>query len=520
MYSQILAALALAVLLAACVNFANLSIGMAASRAREVGVRKVLGGTRAHLIRQFWGEALILSALSLAVAVAVSEMVLPAFGALVGRDLHIHYGKDWTVLVGVAAFTALVAGSYPAIVLSALPPVHVLAGRLRMTGTGSFGRGLVVLQFAFSTGLIVATLAMSKQIDYLRTRDLGFRAEQVVVLDAGRRWDEAALDRLRQLVRAYRDEASRRPEIESVSVSNMVYATGWYEGRTIRDAAGQKAYGRRYDTGWDFVEAMGLEIVAGRDFSPEHPSDPADGLLVNEELIRTCGLDEVVGRGIPSTCARSNLTGDKTVIGVVGDFHLRPVQESIEPAVIHLDPASSRLRHVLVRIRPQGIPETLALLRAHWQRILPDRPFSYSFLDQEVERSLRADRRWQSVSRYSAGLAVFIACLGVFGLSALAAERRTKEIGIRKVLGATVPSLLGLLSREFTWLVLGANALAWPASYLALSRWLEDYAYRVDIGWGLFAAAGGAALAVAWLASSWQTLRVARANPVEALRYE
>jgi len=532
LYAQLLAWAAVAVLLVASVNFTNLAIGTASTRAREVGVRKTMGSTRLRLMRQFWGEALLLAGVALALAVALAEMLLPSFNSLVQRRMDLDLASHWQLAAGIVTIVGLVAGAYPAAVMSAFSPTAILRRRLRIEGNTWFCRALLVFQFAISIGLIAAALFVSQQLDFLRSRDLGFDEEQVIVVDA----ECSDLTRARYHA-LLQQEAETGDRLVQVCVTNMLYGAGHkgfdpspgFQGSGVTLDDGRVIHGMRFHVDHGFISTMGLDLAAGREFSHDLATDATESVLVNEAFLEVLGLDDVVGQSPPMHAAQRMLRG-RRVIGVVGDFQVERVQQAIGPAAIHLrlpeqelDPDFSgdgRLRYVVARMRPEDVRGTVELLKSTWEEVAPDQPFLYTFLDENVERSLREEVRWMTASRWMAGLVIFIACLGVLGLSAMAAERRTKEIGVRKVLGASVPSLLSLLAREFTWLVVAASILAWPAAHYGLSRWLEGYAYRADLSATVFLGGGVAALVVVWLTASWQIARAALANPIEALRYE
>ncbi|MBI2506010.1 MAG: ABC transporter permease [Candidatus Latescibacteria bacterium] len=512
-YSYILAGMALAVLLIACVNFANLAIGLASTRFREVGMRKVLGATRGQLIGQFWGEAVLLSFFALVLGIVLTELFLPMFNGLVDRHLSLDYGSAWPVLGSLVLVTGLVAGSYPALVLSGFHPVVVLKGRMKLGGTGLFSRGLVVLQFALSILLMAGTLVMAAQMHYLQARNLGFNPEQVVVLDTfGLNRQEKA-----RMLEVYRQTMAQHADLLKVSMGNMSFdrgdmgTGGTYEGRPIGFST--------FVVDYDYVETLGMELVEGRDFSREFATDQDQAILINKSLMRELGWDTAMGKRF-SIEGGTGWEKNKTIIGVVRDFHYKPLRQQIAAATFNLRRGNGDLQYIFARISPQDIPAAMQLLRETWSRVAPDLPFAYSFLDEDVERQYREDERWGKMVRYSALFTISIACLGAFGLTSLTVARRTKEIGIRKVLGASVPGIMALLSKEFTYLVLIANLVAWPLAWYTMHRWLENFAYRIELGPGVFVLGGVLVLLIAWLTVSWQAIRAARANPVEALRYE
>ncbi len=508
LYVYILSGIALSVLLVACVNFMNLSVGLASTRFREVGVRKVLGATRSRLAGQFWGEAVLLSLIAMFAGVALAEQALPTFNNLVERRLTLHYRSMWFTLVGLALMVGCIAGSYPALTLSRFQPVDALKGKLKIGGGNWFSRGLVVLQFSLSVILIVTTLVIARQMNFLRAKDLGFKKEHVVVIHAG--WELGGSER-RRFVDLLRHEVAPHGRIVGVSAAGASFGDDkWgsckdltYEGHSM------KCY--FHNTDYDFLKTLELELAEGRDFSKDFPTDVKESVLVNEAFVRQLGLRSPIGKKAPRF--------GKTIVGIVKDFHLLSLHHDIVPVVLELGP-DAMLEYIFVRLGPDRIPTTLGLLKEKWQEIVPYKPFVYSFLDEDVAQQYRAEKRWERIVHYSAAFAILIACLGAFGLTSLAVARRTKEIGIRKVLGASVSNIVMLLSREFVLLVGIANLIAWPVAYYAMRWWLENFAYRIALGSGVFILGGTLALAVALLTVSVQAIQAARANPVGALRYE
>jgi putative ABC transport system permease protein len=511
-YSCVLSGIALAVLLIACVNFINLSLGLSATRRKEIGVRKVLGALRLQLAKQFWGEAVLLSLLALLLGVGLAELCLPLFNDLTQRDLRLDYGAIWPALIGIALVVGLVTGVYPALVLSRFQPVEVMKGTLRLGGRNWFSQTLVAVQFALSIVLIVATLLISRQLAFLRKMNLGFNAEQVMVIDIGERHAEGG-----RILAAYRQFAAQQPRILSLSMANMSFGTRDYFGTVLSEQAEPKTSILTYTVDYDYLKTLEMALIAGRDFSPDFPTDEKEALLVNESLVEFLHLDDPVGKEIPFD--NDSIFWGR-IIGVVRDSHVKPLHDRLGPALFRLRSGNGWLRYILVRIAAEDIPGTLASLKDTWYQTVPDQPFAFSFLDEDVDRTFREDERWMAITRYSALVAIFVACLGVFGLTSLTVARRTKEIGIRKVLGASVPSIVMLLSKEFTYLVLAANLIAWPLAWYAMNRWLQSFAYRIELGPEVFVLGGVLALLIAWLTVSCQAIRAARANPVEALRYE
>jgi putative ABC transport system permease protein len=509
-YSYILAGIGLVVLLIACINFMTLAIGRAASRTLEVGMRKTLGAFRSQLMKQFWGEAMLFSFFALLLGIALAEAFLPVFNSLANKTLSVDYLGDWKiygVFTGLAMLAGLVAGGYPAVFLSRFNPVTTLKNQITLRGKNRLSQILLVAQFALSVLLIISALIMSYQLDLLTTHQPGFNAEQIVVIPTNTRDREGE-----QLLQLYRDKLSGQSRILGIAGNSDGF---------IREPS-WKSFGKADGSNWqvnvmrvdhDFVKILGMEILQGRDFSQEITSDAAHALLVNETLVKEFDWQEPVGY------AFTDFDSSATVIGVIKDFNYASLHQKIKPLVLHLD-AKWAIKYIFVRIAPGDFAGTLALLRNAWREIAPSRPFDYYFLDEDFDQQYRAEERWTQIVLYATAFAIVIACVGLFGLSALTVAKRTKEIGVRKVLGASVAGIVGLLSREFVKLILVANLIAWPLAYIAMNSWLQDFAYRVDVGWWVFVLAGGLVLLIALLTVSYQAAKAALANPVEALRYE
>ena len=507
-YSYILATISLAVLLIACVNFTNLSLGLVSSRYKEVGVRKVLGSTRGQLVQQFCGEAVVLTLLALLVGWLLAELSLPLFNSLVDRKLALGYDPAWIGLVGLVLAAGVLSGSYPALVLSRPQPHEVFRGRQRLRSGNWFGKGLIVVQFTLSTGLIILTLFMSQQMDFLRKRNLGYSGAQVVVVHEGY---ALTPEEKRRLLEMYQNTAVQYPDVADIAASSFAFDGSYAPFVTYSDEGGTLAF-FSINTDARLVKTLGMELVQGRGFIEGSEKDLKESVIVNETLVRKLGWDNPIGKVLPQVQGR-------TVVGVVKDFHLQSLHHQIEPVVMEYKDNDS-FSNLFIKVRSGALPGVLELLEKQWYQIIPYHPFEYSFLDTDMERQYRADEQWGRIVWYSAVLAIAIACLGAFGLTALNLARRTNEIGIRKVLGASVPSIVALLSKEFTYLVLAANLISWPIAWYAMHRWLESFAYRIELGPGVFVLGGVLALAIAWLTVSYQAIRAARANPVEALRYE
>jgi len=514
-YSYILAGIGLIVLLIACINFMTLAIGRAASRTREVGMRKTLGALRSQLMKQFWGEAMLFSFFALLLGIALAETFLPVFNALANKSLAINYAGDWriyavfiTLMIGIG----LLAGGYPAIFLSRFQPIATLKNKIFFSGKNRLSQTLIVAQFSLSVLLVICTIIMSNQLDLLKTHQPGFNEEQVVVIPTSAR--DAEGEKLLQL---YREKLAGQSRVLGVTGNSDGFYkdTGWrsFGGD---DGATWQVNVMRVDP--DFIKTFGMEILQGRNFSREITADVNKSVIVNETLAKDLGWKEPVGN-IFSDFSTKELKAPE-VIGVVKDFNYASLHERVKPLVLLLDPSYAAIRYIYVKLAPGDFTEALALLQKNWREIAPNKPFDYYFLDADFDQRYRGEERWTQIVTYAMLFAIAIACIGLFGLSALTVAKRTKEIGIRKVLGASIFSVVRLLTNEFVLLIMFANLLAWPSAYFAMQQWLQDFAYRLDMTMWPFVLSGIFALGVALLTVSFQAIKAALANPVESLRYE
>ncbi len=514
-YAYILAGMAILVLLIACCNFMILAVGRSTSRAKEVGMRKVAGALRRQIAWQFLGEAICLSLLALLLGLGLAELLLPTFSHLAGQELAISLRYNPVLLLSLSVLvllTGLCAGSYPALFLSRFRPLAVLKDQITLGGGKRLTRVLVVMQYALSIFLLASTLTMARQTDYLKSKKLGYDQEHVLVLRTFTGWNAEGARQLE----VFRQALAGRAEIKNVSGTVFSFTRGWSQEGFESEGVSRSAYVYRVEE--NYLATLGMELVAGRNFSKEFPSDSSNAVIINEALARDFGWDNPVGRQIIGFNNVKGLT-PPTVIGVVKDFHFLSLHQKIAPVILHVNP-SWPIRYFLVKIANRNIPQTLTLLRDAWRRVSPNAPFEFYFLNEDVNNQYRAEQRWGKIVGCTSVLANFIACLGLFGLATLTVARRNKEIGIRKVLGASVAGVVCLLSQDFAKLVLAASLAAWPMAYFAMNQWLQDFAYRINLGWWVFAVAGGITLLLALLTVSVQAIKAALANPVEALRYE
>ena len=517
--------IALLVLIIACFNFINLATARSASRAREVGIRKVFGSKKNQLIQQFLSESIAVSLISLVLGIALVMTILPLFNNLSGKQFEqTQLLKLPAILgfLGIIIFTGFIAGSFPAFILSAFQPVVVLRGKFSSASKNSSLRKiLVIVQFAISIFMIVGILTMVRQLDYMKNKDLGFKKEQLLVSQffGNRREEENS-----QRFDALKDRILKNPNITAISFSAIIpggelgYDAYLPEGRgddeTVR--------ARNYWVDYDFVKTYGMEIVLGRDFSREFSTDAGEAIIINEKMAQALGWgDDCLGKRIYNI-ARDNREG--RIVGVVKDFHSGSMRLEISPVILSCEPEF--FAFVTARILPVNVPSTLSFLennlREVSQQVFPDREFTfdYHFVDDDFRTKYAEEEKARQVYVIFGALAVFIACLGLFGLASFTLEQRTKEIGVRKVLGASVNNIIFLLSKEFAKLVLFANIVAWPLAFYVMNRWLGNFAYRIGIGWDIFVLSGILAIVIALFTVCFHSVRAALSNPATALRYE
>ncbi len=509
----ILLSIAAGVLLIACINFTTLSIGRSARRAKEVGVRKVMGSERRQLVMQFLSEAVVLSILSAIAGLLLARFLLPYFNNLSGRELEFSYSlypeMIW-MLGGLILLVGLLAGSYPALILSGFSPIDVLKSKIKVSGSNLFTKSLVTVQFALSIGLIICTMIILQQTKYMSSKNPGFNRENVIVVES----DEV---KAKEVYPLFRQAIVFRPDIAGVAGAELGLGeeAGW--SRSGFEYNGDHKDVFEYFIDPNYIGVMGMKIIAGRNFNPIIASDTLTSVIVNEAMVKDFGwtIDKAVGQQIKGYME----TKTPVVIGVVKNFHFRPFEEEVKPQMFHqfADYAPTK---IFVRIKPGNPSPALAAMTKTWSSIMPDLPFKYSFLDESIDNFYKAERRWSSIIGWAGGISVFLACLGLFGLAALAAVNRTKEIGIRKVLGASLPAIVKLLSRDFMKLVVVALIIAAPLAWYFMNKWLQDFAYRISIGWWIFIMAGALALIIAFITIAFQAVKAGIANPVGALRSE
>ncbi len=516
-YVHIFTAMAIFVLVIACVNFINLTTARSSERAREVGLRKVIGARRENLVKQFFGESFLFSSAAVMCALLLVALFLPTFNALSGKqftfgqnilnDLRLILG-----VVGIGFFTAALSGFYPAILLSSFQPVKVLRASKIATGSSRspiLRRGLVVLQFFLSIILMIGTFIIYQQLDFIKNRELGFDKSQIVCSDST--WGNTDLQTIKE-------ELQKNPKVKGVTFASQ--KMGEWESGAREDV---KWEGRAPDLkitfevifcDYDYLDTYGMEMVQGRYFSREFPSDEVQAFILNETAVQEMGYGERSPVG-ESLSFWGQYNGN--VIGVIKDFHTQSLHDHIQPVIMAYNPGS--LDNVSIRISSEDMPSTLKFIGEKWQAMGGER-FEYFFLDESLNQRYSTELATGSLLKYFTFLAIFISCIGLLGLVSFIAQQRTKEIGVRKILGASVFSIIKLLVNEFLLLIVLANMIAWPLAYVIVKKWLENFAYRTDIGLFFFALSGGLALMVGLLTAGLQSLKTATADPVESLRYE
>lgn len=506
MYSYILSGIALFILLIACINFVNLTVARSVKRAKEIGIRKVVGGGRKQLIIQFLGESFLLCIIAFALAIGLVELILPVFNNLSNKSLALSYLFDAKLVGGYIVLfmiTSLLAGFYPALVLSGYNPVQTLYSRFNIAGKNYLQKSLVVLQFALASFLIIATFTIYKQFNFLTTEKLGYDDTNIVrVGNSFKTHDEAWL---------FRNELLKDPNIISVAPRN---GGSW---GTVAKVANDSTIQFDYETvDENFLPTFKIPLAQGRNFSPAFPSDSANSVLVNETFVKQAGWKNPLGQTI-------NFWYDNnkkyTVIGVVKDYHYQPLSQKIGPEVFTMK-KNNNYGQVFIKIKPNTASSSLKTIQKTFKQLFPLSPYSYTFMNDENRKNYDAEAKWKQIMLFGAILTIFISCIGLFGLSVLSAEKRTKEIGIRKVLGASVKKVVTILSKDFLKLVFISLIISIPAAWIVANKWLQNYPYRISLSWWLFASGGILVILIALITVSFQAIKAAIANPVKSLRTE
>jgi putative ABC transport system permease protein len=509
-YVKLFTVIAVFVLLIACINFMNVTTARSIKRGKEIGVRKVIGALRSGLIRQFIGETLLIVFFAFMLAMLLVALVLPMFNTLTQKQivLPLDQYSFWIAMLLLGILTGFVSGSYPALYLSSFNPVHAFKGALKFGSAALwFRKSLVVFQFTLSMLLIIGTIVISRQVSYIQSVNLGYDRENFIFVplegDLGKRFDVFKTQLLSQPGVSLLTRMSEPP----TNIQNGTGGVIW-EGKDPNS----KLQFTQASVGYDFVKTMNITLLQGRDFSQDFPSD-SSGYLLNEAALKLTGYEDPIGKPI-------TLWGDKgTIIGIMKDFHFSSLHQAIRPMILRLK-ENSLSRWALVRTEPGKTKEALASVEAVYKKLNPQFPFTYQFSDEEYQKLYGNERVVETLSNAFAALAIFISCLGLLGLAMFTAEQRTKEIGIRKILGASLTSLFGLLSKELFVLIAVSLMIASPLAWYLMEDWLQAYAYRIGIGWWMFLVAGGLTFLIALLTVSFQTVRALLVNPVNSLRAE
>ncbi|MBV4359506.1 ABC transporter permease [Pinibacter aurantiacus] len=509
---DIFSIIAVFILLIACINFINLTTARSSERAKEVGIRKVVGAAKSQVARQFIGESVILCIIAFLLTVLLSVLLLPLFNKLAGKVVSHGIFTNWQYLLllfSAAIGIGVLAGAYPALILSSFKPVVVLKGRF---ATGTKGillrKGLVIAQFSISVVLIIATLVVYSQMSYMRKRDLGFSKDQMLVVST--QGDPARF--------ALKNAVNSLPNVKSTALSSSVPGSGnpgAYSEIENKKGDLQIANLDLYFVDWNYIPQYKIKMVAGRSFSKDFGTDTTQAMVVNESVTKLLGYSspqEAVGRKFKQWGREGK------IIGVMQDFHFRSLQQPIKPLTMRIEPDGCDL--LSVNITGGNVPATLASIEKKWKEMIPNRPFSYFFMDEFFDRQYRGEERFGNLFLNFAILAIFISCLGLLGLASYSTMQRTKEIGVRKVLGASVTNITALLSSDFIKLVLIAIVIASPLAYIGMHKWLEGFAYRTSVSWWVFLLAALTAIFIALFTVSFQAIKAAVANPVKSLRSE
>jgi putative ABC transport system permease protein len=513
-YVYIFLLVAVFILLIACINFMNLTTAKSAARAKEVGIRKVVGSSRSNLVKQFLGESIITSFIALALAIVIVESLLHTYSNFIGRQLEIHYFDNFIIIpsiIGLALIVGLLSGSYPAFFLSAFRPVSVLKGKLKEGIKSSWLRNiLVIFQYSISIILIIGTIVVYKQLIFIQNERLGFDKEHVIMVK-----NPQALG---GNIGPFKEKLLQYSSVQNVTISHRV------PGKTLNNIGfGAEEVKENFTLNLcccdpDFKDVMKLEMAQGRFFSRDYPTD-SSAVIINEAALKVFGWDQPLNKKLHDWSNPRNIFH---VIGVVKDFHYESMHQKVRPMALLFLKGTYKwpANYISVRVNPGNISQTIQLIENTWEAFSPKLALAYSFLDEDYDRLYKNEQQTHQLFIVFSFLAIFIACLGLLGLASFMAQQRTKEIGIRKALGATVHHITVMLSKDFTKWVLLANLMAWPVAYLAMHKWLQDFAYRIEISWWMFVFAGVLAFIIALLTVSFQVLKAARKNPVESLQYE
>ena len=508
-YSYILMAIALGVLLIACLNFITLSVGRSSTRAREVGMRKTLGANRRQIMAQFWGEALLMSGIAVVLGMILAAVALPSFNIVAEKSLSmstLFTVQSVSAIVMLTILSGLLAGSYPALLLSGFQPVAVLKQSGGTLHGWKFARIMIVFQFVISIAMVSAMLIMHDQMQFVGNQDLGYDAEQVLVVNMNGSNLETDIVATR-----FGQQIANIPGVISSSGSSSAFGNSWSRTVLQKDDVNHIVYTNRMEP--SFLETMGISLLDGRNLSDEFETDASSAVLVNEAFVEAMGWKRGVGQGLPQM-------EEVTIVGVVRDFKFLSMRSQVPPVMLHMSPQMGSNNNTMVRFNVADVASVRTALEDAWKEVAPDAPFLAEFLDERIQLLYEAERRWKNIITYAAVLAFLLSSMGLFGMAAITTSRRTKEIGIRKVLGASTATIVRLLTREFAVLVLVAFVFATPLSIYVMSKWLSTFAYQVSIGAGVFLLSGAIALIITLSTVSFQAISAALADPVDSLKSE
>jgi putative ABC transport system permease protein len=518
-YSYALSIIGFFILFIAGINFVTLSIGKSVSRAGEVGIRKVVGANRKQLIVQYWGESLVLVAISAITGFIIAELLMPLFNSLSGKHLKFVFDPT-TILIFLAIIllTGLLSGIYPAFVLSSFNPIQVLKGKLKVGKKSFIRQFLVGGQFALSVILIAGTIAVFDQLEFVRNKDLGFNKENVLVIPTKLNMEDSF-----KIVQLFKNELSTNKNVIDVSAAATPMGDRWNMiGFSMPDGTYNRFYLNVVD--FNYLKTMGLKLISGRDFSKDYPSDYDQAVIVNEAFIKHFGLEDDVSGKMPGRFVNNK------IIGVVKDFNYESLHSKVKPAAIVLnfknilnaanDIDTNIEPRLLVRIKAGNIASTISAIKTIWEKLVPGITFNSTFLKDNIENQYRTEEQLTTIVSLSSILSILITCLGLFGLSILIIIQKTKEIGIRRLLGASAYSVYGILSKEFLLIILAAQLLGIPVAWYLINKWLTEFAYRIDIDAIIFLAAGLITIIIAFVTISIQAIKAANTKPVDTLRYE
>jgi len=512
-YVYFLICIAVLIITIACINFMNLATARSAERAREVGVRKTMGSMKGQLVSQFLIESVVLSAFATFLALIIAQLVLPYFNNLTGQRLEFSFSPTRLLsLLGVAVIVGFLAGSYPAFALSSFNPVVVMKGKFSSSSKGAWLRnGLVVFQFFISIFLIVGTLTVTKQMRYMQSKSLGYDKEEVLVIER--------VFALENKAQTYIDELKRIPGVEDAagSFSLLGRQGDFFGSQFLPEGSSEILTTKTMTIDDDFADAIGFEFVEGRGYSKE--TNDSLSIILNESAIKTMGLQNPVGKKVNQI--QGGVPVPYTIIGVIKDFNFQSLRNPITPLAIQsAESFEGAPAYAIARVKSNDVSSVINQVEAKWKELAPDQPFKFTFLDQSLNVQYESEQQAGRVFAIFSALAIIIACIGLFGLAAYTANLRTKEIGVRKVMGASVTSVVVLLTKDFTKLILIAFVLSVPLAYYVMNEWLQGFAYRIEIGFGVFLIAGLIALLISWITVSYQSIKAAIVNPIKSLRSE